>query len=123
LSYAQYTTEAELEALLIGRWQRCRAPQIAGEDVGVEFTADGRYWALTWDASHQVVRQVGIDYGGTWTYYPPGSPDPISHQPSTTGLLDLGGVITDPPTITNDPRQLRIQFSPVQSVYVPLTAG
>jgi hypothetical protein len=123
LSYAQYTTEAELETLLIGRWQRCKARQIAGEDVGVEFTADGRYWALTWNASHQVVRQVGIDYGGTWVYYPPGSTDPISNQPSTKGFFDLSGVLTDPPTFTNDPRQLRVLFSPVLSIYVPLTAG
>src|SRR5882724_10291265 len=37
LSYQAYTTETELDALLVGRWRRCKAPQIAGEDVGVEF--------------------------------------------------------------------------------------
>ncbi|HEY5374131.1 MAG TPA: hypothetical protein VIK01_10630, partial [Polyangiaceae bacterium] len=60
LSYQTYGSEAELDTLLVGRWRRCKAPQIAGEDVGVEFTADGNFYALTFNAAHEVVRQVGI---------------------------------------------------------------
>jgi hypothetical protein len=120
LSYQTYSTEAELEALLVRRWRRCIAPQIAGEDVGVEFTADGHYYPLTFDASHEVVRQVGIDYGGTWTYYPVGSTLPHTSQPSTRPTISLDGGYTDAPKFTNDPRQMRMLFSPVPGIYVPL---
>jgi len=106
--------------LLIGRWQRCIAPQIPGEDIGVEFTADGKYYPLTADDSLQVVRRTGVDYEGYWIYSPPGSEDPISHQPSVNGFLELNGVFTSPPRFTNEPRQLRILFSPVMGKYVPL---
>jgi hypothetical protein len=121
LSDHAYTTESELDALLVGRWRRCKAAQIAGEDVGVEFTADGNFYALTFNAAHEVVRQVGIDYGGQWTYLPVGTVTPISHSGITSPQLILQGVYTDPPRFTDDPRQMRILFSPVLSVYVPLT--
>ena len=121
-SVATYSTNAELDALLIGPWRRCGSPQAHGEDVGVEFDVDGRYYALTQNECRQVVRKVGIDYGGTWAYLPSGSIHPISNQPSPNAFMEIDGVITDPPTITNDPRQLRILFSPVLSTYVPLTA-
>jgi hypothetical protein len=121
LSYQAYTTETELDALLVGRWRRCKAPQIAGEDVGVEFTADGNFYALTFNAAHEVVRQVGIDYGGQWTYLPVGSVTPISHSPITSAELILQGGYTSAPQFTNNPRQLRILFSPVLGIYVPLT--
>jgi hypothetical protein len=121
LSDHAYTTESELDALLVGRWRRCKAAQIAGEDVGVEFTADGNYYALTFNAAHEVVRQVGVDYGGQWSYLPVGSVSPISHEPLTSAGLVLDGGYTDPPKFTDDPRQMRILFSPVLSVYVPLT--
>jgi YD repeat-containing protein len=88
----------------------------------VEFTPDGRYHALTRDAAGNVIRRVGIDYGGTWEYFPPGSRHPISGLPSAEGYLVLDQVITNPPTFTNDPRQMRILFSPVPSRYIPLGA-
>jgi YD repeat-containing protein len=121
LSIQTYRTREELDALLIGRWQRCTFPQARGEDVGVEFTPDGRYHALTRDAAGNVVRRVGIDYGGTWEYFPAGSSDPISGGMSADGYLVLdGSLTTSPPIFTNDPRQLRIMFSPALSRYVPL---
>jgi hypothetical protein len=123
LSEVTYSTSAELDALLIGPWRRCSSPQAHGEEVGVEFAVDGRYYALAENACHQVVRKVGIDYGGTWAYFPPGSSDPVSPEPSPTGFMKIDGIGTNPPTITNDPRQLRILFSPVLSTYVPLTAN
>src|SRR4051794_40476867 len=43
-AYETYSTAEELNALLVGRWRRCIAPQIAGEDVGVEFTEDGKVY-------------------------------------------------------------------------------
>jgi hypothetical protein len=117
LSYQAYSTEAELDALLVGRWRRCKAAQIAGEDVGVEFTADGNFYALTFNAAHEVVRQVGIDYGGQWTYTPNGSDNTMPGAPN----FILGGVGTSAPQFTNNPRQLRVLFSPVLGIYVPLT--
>jgi hypothetical protein len=121
LSYQTYGSEAELDTLLVGRWRRCKAPQTAGEDVGVEFTADGNFYALTFNAAHEVVRQVGIDYGGQWTYLPVGSITPISPKPLTRAWFQLHGGYTDPPQFTNGPRQMRILFSPVLGIYVPLT--
>jgi len=41
--------------------------------------------------------------------------------PLEKGQLILDSVITSAPQIVNDPRQLRILFSPVPSRYVPLT--
>lgn len=120
LSQVAYSTHEELNKLLIARWQRCIAPQTPGEEVGVEFASDGRWYPLRRDATGAVVRVLGIDFGGTWAYGPPGTPDPISGQPSSRGFVKLGEVTTSPPTFGNDPRQMRILFSPVQGRYVPL---
>ena len=116
LSIVEYGTEADLESMLIGRWGRCGSVQARGEELGVEFAADGVWYALTRDGA----RRQGIDYGGTWTYYPAGTVHPISREPSDYAFLELDSVITDPPTFTDDPRQMRILFTPVQSRYVPL---
>ena len=121
LSYLTYGSEAELDTLLVGRWRRCKAPQIPGEDVGVEFTADGNFYALTFNAAHEVVRQVGIDYGGQWTYLPVGTVTPFSPAPITRAEFLLQGAYTDAPQFTDGPRQMRILFSPVLGIYVPLT--
>ncbi|HEY5372550.1 MAG TPA: hypothetical protein VIK01_02645, partial [Polyangiaceae bacterium] len=66
-------------------------------------------------------RQVGIDYGGQWSYLPAGSVTPISPKPINSAELLLEGGYTSPPQFTNDPRQMRILFSPVLGIYVPLT--
>jgi len=122
-SYETYSTPEELDALLIGQWRRCPGldPQIAGEDIGVEFTEDGKIYPLTTDDTQQVVRRTGVDYEKSWSYSPPGSEHPISHAPSVEGFILLGGVITSVPKFTVDPRQLRILLSPTLSKYVPLT--
>jgi hypothetical protein len=118
-SYVTYATEAELNALLIGRWQRCTAPQSTGEDVGVEFAMDGRWYPLT-QAGGTVVRRTGVAYGGAWQYLPPGAINVISGQPDPDGQFMLSGGYTDPPKFTDGPRQLRVFFSPVLSIYTPL---
>lgn len=119
-SYVTYSTQEELNELLVGRWRRCTAPQIAGEDVGVEFTDDGKIYPLTLDDAQQTIRRTGVDYVKTWAYGEPGDEDPISHQPSKDGFIVLDGVITSPPDFTAEPRQLRILLSPAFSRYVPL---
>jgi hypothetical protein len=115
-----YTTLEQLDTLLVRRWQRCLAPQLDGEDVGVEFTADGHYYPLTRDAANAVVRLDGVRHTGTWAYYPAGSVSPISHQPSATAWIELTGVGTSPPSFTEEPVQMGILFSPVPSRYIPL---
>jgi hypothetical protein len=120
MSIVPYATAQELESLLVRCWQRCGDPQIAGEEVGVEFTADGRYYALARDRGGEVTRVPGIDYGGTWSYGPPGSVEPGLNLVSEDGYLLLDAMITSPPIITDDPRQLRILFTPVLGKYVPL---
>lgn len=119
-SYEMYSSAEELNALLIGQWRRCLEPQIAGEDVGVEFTEDGKIYPLTTDETQQVVRRTGVDYEKTWVYSPPGSENPISHAPSDDGFMMLDEVLTSVPQFTTGPRQLRISFSPVLGKYVPL---
>ena len=51
--------------VLVRRWKRCIAPQIPGEDIGVEFTAGGHYYPLTSGPDGSVVRRTGVDYEGT----------------------------------------------------------
>jgi hypothetical protein len=119
-SAVPYETLEELKTLLVRRWQRCLAPQLEGEDVGVEFTADGHYYPLTHDVGGNVVRREGPWYERTWAYYPAGAIHPISHQPSPHAWMDLNGVITDPPSFTEGPFQMGILFSPVPSRYIPL---
>lgn len=106
--------------MLLRRWRRCGSVQARGEEVGVEFAAGGAWYALARDSAGVVVRRQGIDYGGTWKYYPAGSIDPASQQPSTSAFLELSGVFTSPPIFTENPHQMRILFSPVPSRYVPL---
>jgi hypothetical protein len=118
-SFVAYETEQELQALLVGRWMRCKAPQVKGEDIGVEFTPDHRWYPLTRDGGGAIVRRTGVDYGGEWKYLPPGERNLISGQPDSRGQFVITA-ITDPPQFTDNPRQLRVLFSPVQSIYVPL---
>lgn len=119
-SYVPYTTLGELRALMVRPWKRCIAPQIRGEDVGVEFTADGYYYPLTRDAGGAVVRRTGIDYAGTWRFFPVGDIDPFFGGVLTRPVMLLGDTLTDAPKFTDDPHQLRITFSPVLGVYLPL---
>jgi hypothetical protein len=123
-----YSTTAQLDALLLGKWRRCVDPQFPGEDVGVEFTADGNYYPLTFDAAHHVVRRLGVDYQGTWAYYPPGSVDALGQEAGADGSFAFGSalypdqaVTTSPPLFLSDPQQMRVTYSPVLSKYVPLT--
>lgn len=103
-----YTNPDELRALLVGRWQRCSAPELPGEDVGVEFT-DDHYYPLTRDESGQVIRLAGGDHEYRWNYVP-----------VEGGYFIVDSVQTGLPKITDEPRQLRVLFSPVPSKYVPL---
>jgi hypothetical protein len=119
-----YETAAQLNELLVRRWQRCTPPMFPGEDVGVEFAADGRWYPLRRDDSGAVVRALGIDFGGTWSYGPPGSMDPVSHEPSRYGFFVTNTinntVVTSPPGFADDPPQLRIPFMPDSRLYIPL---
>lgn len=119
-SYQDYATRAELETLLIRRWKRCITPQLAGETVGVEFTADGFFYPLAANNQGFVVRRTGIDFVGKWTFYPVGDIDPFFGNVLTRPVMVLNDVLTDAPKFTNDPRQLRITFTPVLGRYVPL---
>jgi len=100
-STVAYETGDELEAMLVRRWRRCGSVQARGEDVGVEFSADGAWYALTRDRVGNVVRRQGIDYGGRWAYFPIGSAHPSSSIRSDRAFLELDSVITDPPTFTS----------------------
>jgi len=105
---AAYANPDELRALLVGRWQRCSAPQVPGEEVGVEFT-DDHYYPLVRDESGEVIRLPGVDYEYAWNYVP-----------TERGYFIVDSVQTSPPQITEEPRQLRVLFSPVPSKYIPL---
>jgi hypothetical protein len=115
-----YVTHEEFDTLLIRRWQRCLAPQLAGEDVGVEFTADGHYYPLARDIAGTVVRLDDEAHTGRWTFYAVGEMDPFFHQPTTMPEILLTGVLTTAPSFTEGPMQMGILFSPVPSRYVPL---
>jgi hypothetical protein len=93
---------------------------VAGEDLGVEFVADGHWYPLTRGSDGTVARRTGVDFGGEWQYLPPGATNIISGLPDSGGQFVLSSIITDPPKFTDSPRQMRITFSPVLSIYVPL---
>jgi hypothetical protein len=112
-----YATQAQLAELLVGRWQRCASPQAPGEEVGVEFVAEGWWYPLIRQGG-SVVRGSGS--GGPWQYLPPGEINVISGQPDPHGQFVLDGVYTDPPRFTDAPRQMHVFFTPVPSFYVPL---
>lgn len=119
-AYVEYSTQAELEALLVRRWRRCIEPQIPGEELGIEFTSDGRIFPLYTDTEGNVQRRTGVDYEWPWSYLPPGSELPFTSTPTTTGTIVLNGTYTSAPQFTDDPVQLRITLTPVLARYTPL---
>ena len=114
---------AGLNWLLLRRWHRCAPPMFPGEDVGVEFAADGRWYALRRDDSGAVVRTLGVDFGGTWSYGLPGSTNPLKHELSHGGFLVINTindtVVTSTlPGFGDDPPQLHLVFDRDSRVYV-----
>jgi hypothetical protein len=63
-----YTTAAELEALVLGKWLQCSGPRPPTLDGsrGVEFAADGRYFVLVDDGRGGLARGGGFTSEGRW---------------------------------------------------------
>ena len=62
----QVTVAADVNALVVGRWQRCSGKQMldAGED-GFEIAADGTYYVLVRNGA-ELQRKPGFTGQGTW---------------------------------------------------------
>jgi hypothetical protein len=65
-------TVAEAEARLVGTWIRCGdAPSLLacqeGDDIGMEFTADGRFFRIYEGADGALFRPAGLVQEGIWT--------------------------------------------------------
>jgi len=68
-STVPYETDAQFDALVVGRWIRCAGePQAEGEEVGVEFTADHFFYPLRHGANGAIERVEGdgSDGGQPW---------------------------------------------------------
>lgn len=65
------TSVGQVEQLLVGAWERCGPTSVFGSvregEVGVEFTADGRFFRLYRGAGASLVRGAGVGEEGTWT--------------------------------------------------------
>ena len=118
-SFMPYSSGGELSALLAGSWANCGEANVTGEDVGLEFTADGHWYPLTHDGTGAVVRRTGVDYEGTWQYFPVGSLGATS-TPLTSSQFLFNGVYDSAPNFTDAPRQMRVNLNPWPSIYVPL---
>jgi hypothetical protein len=63
----QYTTQAELNELIVGRWVHCSGPNLMGSlEQGIEFALDGTYYVLVDDGEGGLTRESGFDGQGTW---------------------------------------------------------
>lgn len=60
-----YTTVAELDQLVLGKWIHCFGPSILGEEFGLSFDADGTYHALGFGEAG-MVELNGFGNQGTW---------------------------------------------------------
>lgn len=110
-----FSTEAELEALLIGAWLLC--PNYADDPsereppgvVGIEFTSDYRYSYLLEDTDGALMRGEGIDFTGDWyigteaeSGTTSGGSTPLIIRPETADSRTYYR-----PTFTDGPVQLR----------------
>jgi hypothetical protein len=62
-----YSTQAELNALIVGKWAHCSGPNLMGSiERGIEFVAGGTYYVLVDDGEGGLTREPGFDGQGTW---------------------------------------------------------
>jgi hypothetical protein len=76
-SVTQFSSVAEVNALLVGRWLHCSGPflTLAPDEVGIEFAQDGTWYALTQTDGGPVVRSTAgsLTEQGSWLVSDEGS--------------------------------------------------
>jgi hypothetical protein len=89
-----------------------------GRRRGRGIRADGKYYPLTFDTTHQIVRRTGIDYEGSWVYLPAGGNAPFSSPTRAPNSARRG--VHGRAQVHGQSAPDADQFSPVPSKYVPL---
>ncbi|MDP9034589.1 MAG: hypothetical protein M3O50_07255 [Myxococcota bacterium] len=64
----EFNTVDEVNALVVGRWQHCSGSFFSGapDEIGIEFTQDGSWFALVQGDGGDLVRATGLNHEGTW---------------------------------------------------------
>lgn len=101
----------EYRQLLLGRWLVCDSPSAFGstDEVGVEFTADGRWYDLVLDEQGTIVRNTDWANSGTFFVHDDFEAAPGVYQLDMT--MDAGNTYIVAPRLADDPRAMRINNS------------
>jgi hypothetical protein len=116
----------ELRKLLAGQWLSCNPTwweQARGikNQVGIEFTSDGHWFALLRNASGAIVRGKGFDYEGTIQLIDMSSMNgPGRYQVNIK--INGGGTFPVHPVFSGSPRKMRMNSSSAAgpATYVPM---
>jgi hypothetical protein len=110
--HERFASEDELREQITGQWLECGDIRLwetldPPNQVGIEFTPDGRWFTLLKDASGTVMRGSGFDNEGTfWVLLARGSvPGVYSVNMSRIGR---GGQIALFPAFSDSPRKMRL---------------
>jgi len=106
------SSAAEAEARMVGTWIRCRQATrkfvaLEGDDIGFEFTADGRFYRIYPDDNGGLIRAEGLAQEGNWQISDP-YPAEFEERASLQ-LHPLGsGYFSDVITFHDDPDAIGI---------------
>ena len=109
------SSAAEAEARMVGTWIRCRQATrkfvaLEGDDIGFEFTADGRFYRIYPDHSGGLIRAEGLYQEGVWQISDP-YPEAFEQRPGLD-LRPLGiGSFSDVITFHDDPDAIGIPYA------------
>jgi hypothetical protein len=108
----ELSSAAEAEERLVGTWIRCaqatrKFVTYEGDDIGFEFTADGRFYRIYPDHSGGLIRARGLGQEGAWRI---SDPYPAEFEVSPTLQLHLLGFgnFGDAITFHDDPDAIGI---------------
>jgi hypothetical protein len=112
-----YTTAAEVETLILGRWRHCSGPALKpAAQAGIEFIDDHTFFALIDDNDGELVRMTGFDSEGTWRADQEGSWVQLSYLTPTGGF---GGT----PEFEDAPSRFSIRLQTDESAVYVRAAG
>lgn len=119
LDPVELTSVEQVRSLLVGTWIRCAGPAFSGalvDDVGLEVTADGRFYRVFELADDSLARATGPGQEGDWEVIDTTDMNgPGSYQVNWT--LSSGGLITSFPAFFDSPPTLRTESGATPAYY------